>query len=82
MAGTSLASGIGKRMRQTRKASGHTLESLALATKSHPDTIRKIENGRVLHPRMIEDYCRELGVNPAWMQFGEPNPRHIPGFGA
>lgn len=82
MAGTSLAAGIGNRMRQARKASGHTLESLALATHSCPDAIRKIETGHVLHPRRIEDYCRELGVNPGWLQFGEPNPRQIPGFGA
>ena len=34
------------------------------------DVIQKIENGKSLHPRRIEQIAKQLDVSPAWLQFG------------
>ncbi|MCB1504272.1 MAG: helix-turn-helix transcriptional regulator [Hyphomicrobiaceae bacterium] len=72
---------IAERFKQARKLSGHTRESLACAVHTDVSSITKIETGGVRQPRNIERYGRILGVNPAWLQFGDPNPRVIPGYG-
>ena len=32
--------------------------------------IQKIENGKSLRPRILEQISESLGVRPAWLQFG------------
>lgn len=63
---------IGNRLRRTRKEQGLTQEQLAAQCGSKQAVIQKIENGKSLRPRQIEEIAEILGVNPAWLQFGDP----------
>jgi len=64
--------GIGKRLRETRKARGLTQVKLAEKANTNQAVIQKIENGKSVQPRNIEDLALVLQVNPAWLQWGEP----------
>jgi len=63
---------IGNRLRRTRKEKGLTQDQLAAQCGSKQAVIQKIENGKSLRPRQIEEIAKILDVNPAWLQFGEP----------
>lgn len=63
---------IGTRIRETRKAKGLTQVQLAALARTNQAVIQKIENGRSIQPRNIEDLAVVLEVNPAWLQWGEP----------
>lgn len=41
-------------------------------TGSSQSAIQKIENGKSLRPRKIETIAEVVGINPAWLMFGEP----------
>ncbi len=60
---------IGQRLRQTRLERSLTQEELA-GTKQA--VIQKIENGHSKRPRVLDGLAVALGVNPAWLQWGEP----------
>lgn len=63
---------IGTRIRETRKAKGLTQVELAALAGTNQAALQKVENGRSFQPRNIEDLALVLGVNPAWLQWGEP----------
>lgn len=63
---------IGKRIRDTRRAKGLTQVQLAALAKTNQAVIQKIENGKSVQPRNIENLAIALDVNPAWLQWGEP----------
>ena len=63
---------IGTRLREARIAKGITQEQLAKIAETNQAVIQKIENGKSLQPRMVDRLALALGVNPAWIQWGEP----------
>ncbi|MCG8428840.1 MAG: helix-turn-helix domain-containing protein [Chromatiales bacterium] len=66
---------LGLRMRMRRQEKGWTQEQLALRAGTNQAVIQKIENGKSLRPRKIDQIAAVLEVNPAWLMFGEkPTP--------
>lgn len=63
---------IGIRLRSARREKGLTQDQLAKEAGTNQAVIQKIENGKSLRPRQIMRISEVLGVNPAWLQFGEP----------
>ena len=63
---------IGSRLRMLRREKGHTQAELGDLAGTNQASIQKIENGKSIRPRMIMELAEALGVNPAWLQFGEP----------
>jgi len=63
---------IGNRIKDTRLEKRLTQVQLATLAKSNQAVIQKIENGKSVQPRNIEDLAIALNVNPAWLQWGEP----------
>lgn len=63
---------IGKRIRDTRLEKGLTQVQLAALAETNQAVIQKIENRKSVQPRNIEHLALVLGVNPAWLQWGEP----------
>ncbi len=63
---------IGKRIRDSRQARGLTQIQLAALAETNQAVVQKIENGKSVQPRNIEHLALALGVNPAWLQWGEP----------
>jgi len=64
-------SSLGQRMRHRRLQKGWTQEQLARQAGTNQAVIQKIENGKSLRPRKINEISAVLGVNPAWLMFGE-----------
>jgi len=64
-------SSLGQRMRFRRQQKGWTQEQLARQAGTNQAVIQKIENGKSLRPRNINEIAEVLGVNPAWLMFGE-----------
>jgi transcriptional regulator with XRE-family HTH domain len=62
---------IGARLREAREAQGLSIEKLAKFSGNIPAAIEKLENGEVLSPLVIADLAAILGVNPAWLLWGE-----------
>jgi transcriptional regulator with XRE-family HTH domain len=62
---------LGSRLRRKRRERGWTQEELALRAGTNQAVIQKIENGKSLRPRKIDEIARVLDVNPAWLMFGE-----------
>jgi transcriptional regulator with XRE-family HTH domain len=62
---------LGQRMRARRQQKGWTQEQLARQAGTNQAVIQKIENGKSLRPRKINEIAEVLGVNPAWLMFGE-----------
>ncbi len=58
-------------MRMRRQQKGWTQEQLARQAGTNQAVIQKIENGKSLRPRKINEIAEVLGVNPAWLMFGE-----------
>ncbi len=62
---------LGQRMRYKRLDNGWTQEQLAAKAGTNQAVIQKIENGKSLRPRKIDQIASVLGVNPAWLMFGD-----------
>lgn len=62
---------LGQRMRKKRQEKGWTQEQLAVRAGTNQAVIQKIENGKSLRPRKIDQIAEVLDVNPAWLMFGE-----------
>ena len=62
---------LGTRLRRKRRERGWTQEELALRAGTNQAVIQKIENGKSLRPRKIDEIANVLEVNPAWLMFGE-----------
>ena len=61
---------LGGRLRRRRKDLGWTQVHLAEIVGTSQAVIQKIENGKSLRPRILEEIAEALGVRPAWLQFG------------
>ena len=61
---------LGGRLRKRRKDLGWTQMYLAEQVETSQAVIQKIENGKSLRPRILEQIAAALGVRPAWLQFG------------
>ncbi len=64
--------GIADRLRELRIQQGFTQYELAELAHTSQAVIQKIENGKSKNPRIVGDLALALGVNPAWLQWGEP----------
>ena len=62
---------LGERLRYRRRQMGWTQEKLALKSGTNQAVIQKIENGKSLRPRKIDEIAAVLEVNPAWLMFGD-----------
>lgn len=62
---------LGSRLRRKRRERGWTQEELALRAGTNQAVIQKIENGKSLRPRKIDEIAQVLDVNPAWLMFGD-----------
>ena len=64
--------GIGARLREARTSRGFTRTKLGKLSGTNKAVIQQIEKGKVWNPRIVTDLASALGVNPAWLQWGEP----------
>ncbi len=64
--------GIGYRLAVAMTEKGFTQTKVDKMAGSNKLAIQKIENGKAVHPKNIMELAKALGVNPAWLQFGEP----------
>jgi len=62
---------LGERLRYRRRQMGWTQEQLAVQAGTNQAVIQKIENGKSLRPRKIDEISSVLEVNPAWLMFGD-----------
>ena len=62
---------LGERLRYRRRQMGWTQEQLAVQAGTNQAVIQKIENGKSLRPRKIDEIATVLEVNPAWLMFGD-----------
>ncbi len=62
---------LGARVRRKRREKGWTQEQLAVRAGTNQAVIQKIENGKSLRPRKIDQIAEVLEVNPAWLMFGD-----------
>ncbi|WP_078487626.1 helix-turn-helix domain-containing protein [Solemya velesiana gill symbiont] len=63
---------LAKRLTWARTRKGLCQMELGELTGSSQSAIQKIENGKSLRPRKIETIAEVVGINPAWLMFGEP----------
>ena len=66
----SVGTGLGPRLRKRRKELGLTQTELAERVGTSQAVIQKIENGKSLRPRILEEIASALDVKPAWLMFG------------
>ena len=69
--GRSYPSSLGERLRCRRREKGWTQEQLAALAGTNQAVIQKIENGRSLRPRRINEIAAALDVSPSWLMFGD-----------
>jgi transcriptional regulator with XRE-family HTH domain len=69
---------LGQRMRHKRLEKSWTQEQLAAQAGTNQAVIQKIENGKSLRPRKIDRIAMVLGVNPAWLMFGDEVASTLP----
>ena len=62
---------LGSRLRRKRREHGWTQDELAIRAGTNQAVIQKIENGKSLRPRKINEIASVLEVKPAWLMFGE-----------
>ncbi|VAX11655.1 hypothetical protein MNBD_GAMMA26-40 [hydrothermal vent metagenome] len=62
---------LGERLRCKRREKRWTQEQLASHAGTNQAVIQKIENGRSLRPRKINEIASALEVTPSWLMFGE-----------
>jgi transcriptional regulator with XRE-family HTH domain len=67
----SYPSSLGERLRCRRREKGWTQEQLAALAGTNQAVIQKIENGRSLRPRRINEIATALDVSPSWLMFGD-----------
>ena len=58
------------RLRNRRKEFGLTQVQLAEMVGTSQAVIQKIENGKSLRPRILEELAAALEVSPSWLMFG------------
>ncbi len=63
---------ISQRLRDVRQKRGFSQTRLGEKVGVSAEVIQKIEAGNSMQPRCIMELGEALGVNPAWLQFGEP----------
>ena len=61
---------LGPRLRKRRREMGLTQTELAERVGTSQAVIQKIENGKSLRPRILEEIAAALDVKPAWLMFG------------
>jgi transcriptional regulator with XRE-family HTH domain len=61
---------LGGRLRRRRLELGWTQVRLAEAVGTSQAVVQKIENGKSLRPRILEELAGALAVSPAWLMFG------------
>lgn len=61
---------LGARLRKRRKELGWTQTELADKVKTSQAVVQKIENGKSLRPRILEELAHAMQVKPAWLMFG------------
>jgi len=72
---------LGARVRTCRRHKGWVQEKLGKHACTSQAVIQKIENGKILRPRKLEEIAKVLDVNPAWLQLGDEHAEHYrPGF--
>ena len=64
-------SSLGERLRCRRREKNWTQDQLAAHAGTNQAVIQKIENGRSLRPRKIDEIASALEVTPSWLMFGE-----------
>ena len=69
---------LGDRMRFRRQEKCWTQEQLAVRAGTNQAVIQKIENGKSLRPRKIDQIAAVLEVNPAWLMFGDKMAEELP----
>jgi len=69
---------LGERLRFRRRQMGWTQEQLAVQAGTNQAVIQKIENGKSLRPRKIDEIASVLEVNPAWLMFGDDRATPLP----
>ncbi|MES9888148.1 MAG: helix-turn-helix transcriptional regulator [Candidatus Sedimenticola sp. 6PFRAG1] len=69
---------LGQRMRHKRQEKGWTQEQLAVRAGTNQAVIQKIEYGKSLRPRKIDQIADVLDVNPAWLMFGDEKASTLP----
>lgn len=68
---------LGARVRRKRREKGWTQEQLAVRAGTNQAVIQKIENGKSLRPRKIDEIASVLDANPAWLMFGEKSGANL-----
>ena len=63
---------IGSRLRMVRREKNLTQAELGELAGTNRAALQKIENRKSLQPWNTMGLAEALGVNPAWLQFGEP----------
>jgi len=63
--------GIAERVRTLRTAKGLTQRQLGDLAGSNQAAIQKIEIGKSMRPRCLSALAAVLGVNPAWLVWGD-----------
>jgi transcriptional regulator with XRE-family HTH domain len=63
-------SNLGSRLRKRRRELGWTQTELAERVGTSQAVVQKIENGKSLRPRILEQLARAMDVKPAWLMFG------------
>ncbi len=63
--------GVADRLRELRTAKGLTQTQLAELAGTNQAALQKIENGKSRRPRCIASLAVVLGVNPAWLAWGD-----------
>ena len=61
---------LAERLRDRRKEFGLTQVQLAEEVGTSQAVIQKIENGKSLRPRNLEELAQALAVSPSWLMFG------------
>jgi len=68
---------LGERLRCRRREKGWTQDQLAAHAGTNQAVIQKIENGRSLRPRKINEIASALEVSPSWLMFGEESNNNL-----
>ena len=61
---------IASRVSWARKQKGWSQSTLAERLGVDQTAVSQLEFGKIKRPRYIEELGKELGVSPAWLQFG------------
>ena len=68
---------LGERLRCRRREKGWTQDQLASHAGTNQAVIQKIENGRSLRPRKINEIASALDVTPSWLMFGNESENKL-----